>query len=158
MPRLLLPPLLLVIFLTSYSQQVALLDRSFKQPVTYTDSPTITMIEKGAFPLFVEDAGKLIEAMDWFLKNMNSTAPEMIATQELQWGNTGLYIHMQHSGRYKKYQLVLKTTMKNISTSLVLIDEEDPYPSAVERLGHITAYIKNNLALLKDKGNLSGGM
>ena len=106
MPRLLLPLLSVFVFISSYSQQVALLDRSFKQSVTYTDSLTTTMIEKGAFPLFVQDADKVIEAMDWFLKNMNSNAPEVLPTQELQWGNTGLYMYTQTNGPYKKYQLV----------------------------------------------------
>ena len=110
MPRKLLILLFIFIAIKSYSQQVALLDRSFKEPIVYTDSLTINMVEKGAFPLYVKDATKLISLISWFSKNTNSFHPEAIPTQELHWGNTYLYTQNRHIGHYDNFQLVLKTT------------------------------------------------
>ena len=145
--------LLLFTSISSYAQSIALMDRSFKEPVSYTDSITTNMVEKGAFPLFVKDAAKLINFLNWFSKNINSTHPEEIPTQELQWGNLQVYMHTAYSGHYKKYQLVLKTIVAGMSTSLVLVDANDSYPLAIEKLDRSTAYIRNNLALLKEDTN-----
>ncbi|MDQ3843776.1 MAG: hypothetical protein M3342_07155, partial [Bacteroidota bacterium] len=66
--------LFLLLFLSSVinkPQSIALLDRNFRMPVTYTDSVTLDALGKGAFPIYLSDVKPVIDVIQEVRKKIN---------------------------------------------------------------------------------------
>ncbi|MBD0350349.1 MAG: hypothetical protein ICV65_04250 [Flavisolibacter sp.] len=116
--------LFLLLFLSSSinkSQSIALLDRNFRMPVTYTDSVTLDVLGKGAFPIYLSDVRPVIDTIQEVRKKINQNRYHSSGTDKIYIGHSRLVLGKEVSSSGAKYLLTLSTESNGFTTYIELV-------------------------------------
>ena len=146
---------LLLLFLTiGKAPSIALLDRSFQKPVTYTDSVTLEALGKGAFPIYLHDAKQIVETVEHSRKKINQNRYDNMETDRIHIGNSVLILNKKTSRHIRKYQLILGTESNGFTTYIELI-KGDFDRAAQQRVISFLDYLKDNIPVLNNAVSIS---
>ncbi len=139
--------LFLLLFLSSVinkPQSIALLDRNFRMPVTYTDSVTLDILGKGAFPIYLRDVKPVIEAIEDVRKKINQNRYNSSGINKIAIGHSSLIVEKEISSSSTQYRLTLVTESNGFSTYIELVKGSFDR-TAQQRIVAFLDYLNDNI-------------
>jgi len=142
--------LLLLVPCFARAQDIALVDRELKGPMTVTRNLTLRDLSSKLFPIYRADLDSIIhitESLISFIKNRTTREPNM---QLVPVGHSQFAITTERSGEYNSYMVFLNTRSNNLGATLELVSRGDNNRRAVQQLLQFLDYLKNNRHMIEE--------
>lgn len=136
--------LFLFISRVAVAQEIALLDRAFKNPMALTQKLTIEQLGGKQFPVYKADLEAVIRLMENLSRYINTGTVHETATQLLPAGHSNLTVAMQRTGAYCTYTVFVNTRSNDIGASLEVVKSGSGNKKALQQLQAFLDYLKNN--------------
>jgi hypothetical protein len=142
--------LLILIFVPflSRGQKLALIDRSFHQPIGIADSVSMEEVAKGILPVYYKDMPSIISAMQWLLKYMGDNKVHKEEILDLKVGDSKCIVQTKKNGSTNRYHIVLNSKTTGFKTSIVLVAHETN-KRATQRIAMFMDYLRNNASVME---------
>ena len=138
--------LLILIFLglTLSAQKYALVDRSFKKPILFSDSVTINQVSKGYFPINVKDMDSLFANISYIREQLKGVQRAKFKSYKIKSGNTIIQLTTIPHAYGDAYNILLITTANNLNAEYLLSDNQALNKKAVKKLNSFMDFIKKD--------------
>jgi hypothetical protein len=141
--------LLLLLPLFCGAQEIALLDRHFKEPVRLSGALTSETLYH-SFPVHRADLDSVIRITENLLSALHSSKPPKDNNLFLQAGHSLFAIRTWNAGAHSTHSVVLSTLLGNKGATLALVSENDGTKKAARKLLVFLDYLKNNRPVLAE--------
>lgn len=131
------------------AQKLALIDRSFKTPISFTDSVSRLQVLQNRFIIYSQDIDSLIRVTERFAQYINTGKVHEPATFDIFTGHSHIVAMTRKAGHINSYHLVLSTRTDNIGTSITIVSSAGKR-KAMQKLNIFLDHLRNNRSLLKD--------
>lgn len=148
--------LLLAISRFAVAQDIALIDRHFKNPMSVTKKLTVEQLSGKQFPVYIADLDSVIRLTETLSEYINAGIVHEPDMQIFQVGSSHFAINTERKGVYNMYSIFLSTKAGNVGASIELVKRGDGNKKAVQRLQVFLDYLKNNrhmITMKKDAGD-----
>lgn len=138
--------LLIFIFLglSLSAQKYALVDRSFKKPILFSDSVTINQVSKGYFPINVKDMDSLFANISYIREQLKGVQRAKFKSYKIKSGNTIIQLTTIPHAYGDAYNILLITTANNLNAEYLLSDNQALNKKAVKKLNSFMDFIKKD--------------
>ena len=141
----------IIFFLFSVSviaQKQALIDRSFKNPILFTDSVTISQVSSNYFPVAVKDLDSLVANLSYLKGTLTSLQRAKFKSYKLKCGNTEINIKTVPHAYGDSYDILLLTSVNNINAEYLLADNKSLNKKAIKNIDSFINFIKKDKQLI----------
>lgn len=138
--------LLIFIFLglSLSAQKYALVDRSFKKPILFSDSVTINQVSKGYFPINVKDMDSLFANISYIREQLKGVQRAKFKSYKIKSGNTIIQLTTIPHAYGDAYNILLITTANNLNAEYLLSNNQALNKKAVKKLNSFMDFIKKD--------------
>lgn len=148
---------ILVVPFFANAQQVMLLDRNFKAPVTLVAEYSMELANNELYPLYTADVQILISKLEEVVQELYAINGQPVKEQFIKFGGVTFFLQPNKKEPQRELQLMVVSEIGNIYMPLQLISKDDSVKRARQKLLIFLDYLKNNLAVLhyynKEKGD-----
>lgn len=131
----------------SIGQKLALLDRSFQQPIKITDTFTMEQASMGALAVYFNDMPSIISTMQSLIKNINEGAIKEGAL-DVPMGSSLCVVRTRKIGRVSMHNIVLTTKVNGLRTVFTIANQET-HKKTLQRLTMFLDYLRNNASVME---------
>lgn len=131
------------------AQEIALVDRNLKRPMTLTRKLTPSQLMGRVFPIYKADLDSVIKVVESLSKFINTGAVHDANMQLLPVGHSQFAITTRRSGPSNSYIVLLNTRAGNVGASFQLVKQNDNNRKAVHQLLLFVDYLKNNRHIME---------
>ena len=131
------------------AQKIALIDKSLKAPILYTDSVTLEHLDKGFFPVYAKDLDSVGKTLNWFRDLILAKKRSKASGYNITVGRSAFNVQTVHMAYGDRYAIALQTVADPIKATYQITNEDVENKKAVYKLKKIIGYINNNLSILK---------
>jgi len=136
---------------TAAAQEIALLDRSYRNPLTVTQDLTAGQLMNRCFPVYTTDIDALIAVANTLANDINTGAVQQPEMKRVTVGNSTVAITTQRSGASNTYGVILITVAGNKGATMELVKPGVGNRTAVKQLRIFLDYLKNNKHIIKQE-------
>lgn len=149
MKSLLLSLLLAPLF--SYSQTLALVDRKLLAPMRLADSVELSKVSSDLFPVYLQDLDSVIQALETYRRWIDQGKDLPDGTRARTIGHSSFLTDTYNYGPRDRYRIVFNTASPDYRTSMVLVHKDLSTRQALQNLTELIDYLRNNLAVVREK-------
>jgi hypothetical protein len=141
---------LFVVFssITLIGQKYALIDRSFKKPILFTDSVTIGQVSSNYFPVNVNDIDTLLANIEYLKDQLKSIQRAKFKSYKLGSGNTFVNVTTVPHAYGDSYDILFLTSVHNINAEYLVATNKDLNKRAIKKLNAFGSYVKSDKSLV----------
>ena len=132
-----------------YSQQIALLDKSLKTPILYTDSLTIEQVSSGRFAVNINDLDTLIASLSYLQQQLLDRTRSKLEFWEFRSGRTTVTTTRVPKAYGDQYEILAVSKFDEISSSYNLTTEKNNKRNA-DKIKDLLSYIEKNRTVLRE--------
>lgn len=129
------------------AQKIALIHRSFKQPITYTDSLTVEQVRSGFFPLVVNDVDTFYANLRYLYKMLKTRQRAKMESFELNSGSTFINSARVPMAYGDRYDIIANTKVGEVLAQMKLSSNALPNKKNARRIKDMMDYISKNKSL-----------
>jgi hypothetical protein len=137
----------LFIFINTFGQRVALMDKKFKQPILFTDSLTVEQVTKVYLPVYVKDFDTLDANLRYLEEMLSKPQRSKMGGFELRSGNTSISVMKVPMAYADRFNIIMKSEGQSITTLFTLSDANFPNSKGLDRIKDMRNYIQKNKSL-----------
>jgi hypothetical protein len=136
--------LLLLLPCVALAQDIALLDRDFKNPIAVTQTVTAAQLSNKLFPVYTTDLDTMVRVLENLARTINTGEVHEPAMQLLPVGHSQFTINTERMGSFNTYAIYLSTRTGDLGASLELVKRGEGNRKTLENLFLFLDYLKNN--------------
>ena len=133
------------------AQDIVLVDRNLKRPMSLTRTLTPRQLMGNVFPIYRADLDSVIQVTESLTSFINTGVVHEANMQLLTVGHSQFAVTTRRTGTFNSYIIYLNTRSGNIGTSLELVGREDNNRQALQQLLLFMDYLKNNRNIVAEK-------
>lgn len=126
------------------AQDIALLDRGLKNPMTVTNQLTQEQLVSGQFPIYTADLDSVIRLTEALARYINTGAVQKACVQVFPVGRSYFAVTTQAGGAYSTYAIILNTLSGVMGATLEVVKQGAGNKKAMRQLQVFLDYLKNN--------------
>lgn len=138
-----------ILTLPASAQKVALLHRSFRQPIVYTDSITVEQVSTGYFPLQVDNVDTFYANLKYLHDMLSTRQRAKMESFELHAGNSIIITDRVPMAYGDRYNILAKTKVAEVEAQMRLSNQEEPNKKSAKRIKRLMDYISKNKSLFR---------
>lgn len=133
--------------LAANGQKIALLDKSFKQPILFTDSLTVQQVKKNYFPIGAKDFDTLYANLTYIEEVLSKRQRAKMESFELRAGFTRMKIERVPMAYGDRYRIIFNTSINEVNSVYTFSNGEDSNKDVVENVKRLKKYMKTDQSL-----------
>lgn len=146
---------LLLLSLPFYAgaQQLVLIDKQLKNPITVVQQVNGERLNGRLFPVYGTDLDSIMLVTNWFIQQLDDSrlAPSESTIKTV--GQSRFIAQASSNGNVQYYTIQLITRTGNEGYVFELINNKDGHKKRVQKLRTFLDYLRNNQLLLAEKRN-----
>lgn len=132
----------------SYSQKYALIDKSFKKPILFTDSVTINQVSSDYFPIRTVDLDSVVANCNYLISELKDLQRVKFKSYKIRAGNTTAQISTVPKAYGDSYDITLQTKTNILIAEYLISSNQGLNKRAVKNLQAFINYIKKDKELV----------
>ena len=148
----------IALFIFHYSanaQKVALLDKSLKKPIIYTDSVTVEQVSKGYIPVEVKNIDSLYANLNYLMDMLNVRQRSKMQSFELRAGGTTIFIVRVPYAYGDRYNITMKSKIGEVESNSTISNQKKMNTDNAIRLQELMNYISKNISNFKPPNEIT---
>jgi hypothetical protein len=133
------------------AQEIVLVDRDFKRPVSFTRQLTGSQLLSKRFPIYTTDLDSVIAIMEVLSEYLNTGKPHVTTTQVLPVGHSRIMVNTKSAGSGNSYDIFVTTRSEDLGAVMELVKNGAGNKKAMQQVQVFLDYLKNNRHLAAEQ-------
>lgn len=132
-----------------HAQRIALVQKTLKQPIIYTDSLTVEQVKAGYFPIPVTSIDTFYASLKYLKDMLSKRQRAKMQSFELRSGETVIKVQRVPFAYGDRYAIVGESKVEEVTAAMALSDLSVSNKKNAESIGKFMKYIENNKSLFR---------